>query len=220
MFQDRNDAGRQLADALRERFGGTPGEGTVILAIPRGGVIVAAEVARRLNAPLDIAVPRKIPSPYNPELAVGAVAPDGSYILTDDPHLLHGVNEAYLQRAIAGQRREIERRMRTYRGSRPFPELRNRTVILVDDGVATGLTTRAALRWIAAENPARLVLAVPVAPDEVVEALAEEVDDLVCLSTPDPFLAVGQFYRNFEQTSDEEVIATLAAHNRPGAREP
>jgi predicted phosphoribosyltransferase len=207
LFVDRRDAGQQLGQRL-DRY---RGHDALVLGIPRGGVVVAAEVARHLKAPLDVIVPRKIGAPHNPELAVGALAPDGTAAF--DPVLLRyfGYSEETLAGAVEMQREEMERRLRLYRGDRKPPVIADRTVIVVDDGVATGFTVTAALRALRNEGPSTLVLAVPVAPPEVAPALRQEVDDFVCLALPQPFYAVGQFYQCFDETRDAEVIALLNA---------
>ncbi len=205
IFEDRVDAGEQLAERLKEHAG----LGTVVLGIPRGGVIVGEILAGTLGVPLDVVVPRKVGAPGNPELGLGAVAP-GVRVL--DPWLIErlGVSEAYLEREIAAQEAETIRRLHAYRAGRPPVDLRGRTVIVVDDGVATGGTAVAALRWARAQGADRVVLAVPVAPPQTMERLRHEADEVVALATPEPFFAVGEWYRTFGQTSDEEVVGALA----------
>lgn len=209
-FRDRRDAGRRLAEALERYRLRRP----YVLAIPRGGIVVGYEVARALDAPLDVVIPRKLRAPYNPELAIGAVAHDGS-VYYDTP--LVGslkVPEDYLQDEIAFQLEEIRRRQAAYRGERPLPALDGRAAIVVDDGIATGSTMIAALRAVRKMGPGVTVAAVPVAPPEGCEALRAEADDAVCLHTPVMFYAVGQFYDDFEQTSDEDAIALLRAREK------
>jgi putative phosphoribosyl transferase len=203
-FADRAQAGEQLAVAL-ERHGGTD---AVVLGIPRGGVLVAAVVAQRLGLPLDIVVPRKVGAPGNPELGLGAVAP-GVRVLDEDLIRRLGVAESYLERAIDAELEEIERRQRRYRGDRPPPDIAGRAAILVDDGIATGGTAVAALRWARARHPSELVLAVPVAPVQSLGRMRAEADEVVVLETPEPFLAVGEWYARFGQASDEEVTSAL-----------
>lgn len=209
IFADRADAAEQLAKVLVD-YAGTD---TVVLAIPRGGVVVGAAVARALGAPLDVVVPRKIGAPGNPELGLGAVAP-GVRVL--DPRLIQGlrVGPEYLEREIAVQEREIERRQHAYREGRPPVDVRGKVAIVVDDGIATGGTAAAALRWARAQGADTVVLAVPVAPVQALERLRRDADRIVVLATPEPFLAVGEWYRRFDQTSDDEVIATLAIARR------
>jgi putative phosphoribosyl transferase len=207
IFADRHDAGRQLAVALR----GYARENPLILALPRGGVPVGYEVARELGAPLDLVFVRKIGAPGQLELGLGAVV-DGN-----DPQIV--VNEdvirevrpppGYIEAEARRQLDEIERRRQLYRGGRPAEPVANRTVIVVDDGIATGGTVRAVLRALARLGPRRRILAVPVAPRESIQALRAEADDVVCLATPEPFYAVGTHYDDFVQTEDREVIELL-----------
>lgn len=204
IFQDRLDAGQRLAEALKEHAG----PDTVVLAIPRGGVIVGEVVARTLGVPLDVVVPRKVGAPGNPELGLGAVAP-GVRVL--DPWLIErlGVSEDYLEREIAAEEAETVRRLQAYRGDRASLDLTGKTAIVVDDGVATGGTAVAALRWARAQGAATVVLAVPVAPPQTIQRLSHEADEVVALATPEPFFAVGEWYRIFDQTPDDEVLAAL-----------
>ncbi len=204
IFEDRVDAGERLAEALKEHVG----PGTIVLGIPRGGVIVAEVVARTLGVPLDVVVPRKVGAPGNPELGLGAVAP-GVRVL--DPWLIErlGVSEEYLEREIAAEEAETVRRLRAYRGDRPPLDLTGKTAIVIDDGVATGGTAVAALRWARAQGAERVILAVPVAPPQTMQRLRHEADEVVALATPEPFFAVGEWYRRFDQTSDEEVVEAL-----------
>jgi putative phosphoribosyl transferase len=204
MFRDRIEAGRRLAEAL----GHLDGEHVVVLGVPRGGVEVAAEVARVRGWPLDIVVPRKIGAPFNAELGLGAVAP-GVRVLDQRMIDQLGVSADYLEEEIGIQEEEIRRRTEAYRRGRVPVELRNRVAIVVDDGVATGGTAVAALRWARAEGASRVVLAIPVAPREAVARLSKEADEVVCLATPEPFFAVGQWYEQFPQTSDQEVVELL-----------
>lgn len=212
IFADRHEAGERLAKALVEHAG----TDCVVLAIPRGGVIVGEIVARALGAPLDVVVPRKIGAPGNPELGIGAVAP-GVRVL--DPRMVDmlGVTQEYLDREIEQEEREIERRQHAYRDGRAAAEIRDRVAIVVDDGVATGGTAVAALRWARAQGAARVVLAVPVAPAAALDRLRAECDELVVLATPEPFFAVGEWYRSFDQTSDGEVVEALARAAADGA---
>lgn len=205
IFSDRVEAGRRLAEALREY----EGKEVVVLAIPRGGVVVGYQVAKRLGAPLDVIAPRKIGAPHNPELAIGAVAEDGTIILDEGLVRSLGVPESYIGEESERQREEIRRRLRLYRGEAPYPELKGHVVILVDDGVATGSTAKAALASIRRRGPEEVVVAIPVAPPSTARELEEEADRVVCLYTPEPFYAIGQFYRDFSQTSDEEVVGLL-----------
>jgi putative phosphoribosyl transferase len=213
MFKNRQEAGRELAVHLRHYQDDQP----VVLALPRGGVPVGFEVATALGAPLDVIVVRKLGAPGQPELAIGAVV-DGEHpetVLNDDMIALLDVSPEYLATEVACQLEEIHRRQRRYRRGRARAEVAGRTAIVVDDGVATGASMRAALRGVRRAQPKRLVLAVPVAPADTIEALRGEVDDLVCLSTPSVFVAVGLHYEEFGQTTDGEVVALLARAQRP-----
>ncbi|MEV5734890.1 phosphoribosyltransferase family protein [Streptomyces sp. NPDC052292] len=208
-FRDRAEAGRALARLLgdlRDR-GDLPDP--VVLALPRGGIAVAVPVARALGAPLDVLVVRKIGAPHHEEFAVGALAA-GDPPLFDAATLGHlGLSEERLAPVVERERRELARRERRYRGDRPPPELRGRTVIVVDDGLATGATARAALRHVRRRGPARLVLAVPVGAPDSLDSLAAEADTIVCPHRPAAFSAVGQFYDDFGQLSDADVLDAL-----------
>lgn len=207
-FADRTEAGQMLADHLAPRNYVDP----VVYALPRGGVPVAFEIARRLNAPLDLALVRKVGAPRNPELALAAVM-DGDHPMTlvnEDIMRLTGATEDYLRREAAAELAEIERRRRLYFGDRPRPGPRGRTVIVVDDGLATGATARVAVRGLRSQGAAKVILAVPVAPPETAALLRGEVDELVCLTEPERFGGVGAFYADFHQLTDEEVLALLA----------
>lgn len=213
-FRDRHEAGQLLAKELASLRGR---QDLIVLGVPRGGVVVAYEVARALGAPLDVYITRKIGAPYNPELAIGAVASDGTLVLDHDLIERMGVPESYVKQETERQRQEIQRRLTAYRGSRPEPELRGKTVILVDDGVATGATILASLRAIKQRQPAELILAVPVGPPETIPLLQQEADRVVCLYTPELFWAVGAFYTIFDQTSDAEVVRLLQQQGSPPA---
>jgi putative phosphoribosyl transferase len=214
IFGDRAEAGDQLAKALVD-FAGTE---SVVLSIPRGGVVVGRAVADALGAPLDVVVPRKIGAPGNPELGLGAVAP-GVRVLDERLVRTLRVSPEYLEREIAAQEREIERRERAYREGRPPVDVRGKVAIVVDDGIATGGTAAAALRWARARGASKVVLAVPVAPVQSLDKLREDADRIVVLATPEPFLAVGEWYRVFDQTTDDEVVEMLARERPPrGAR--
>jgi putative phosphoribosyl transferase len=205
MFRDRQEAGERLAAAVATVVDGP----SVVLAIPRGGVVVGAPVARALRAPLDVVVPRKVGAPHNPELGLGAVAP-GVRVLDRRLIAYLEVDEAYLDRAIAREEREIERRTAAYRQGLPPLDLHGRTAVVVDDGVATGGTAIAAIRWAAAEGAASVVFAAPVAPPDTVVRLQVECDHVVIPLTPDRFSAVGEWYDRFDQVGDDEVCAVLA----------
>ena len=204
-FIDREHAGRELAGALAGHVRDRP----LVLALPRGGVPVAAEVATATGGDLDIVVARKIGAPGQPEFGIGALAEDGKPVL-DEPTLADlGVSEADLADMIRRERAEIERRRRTYRGDRPAPAVEDREVVLVDDGLATGVTARAALRWVRDHAPRRVVLAVPACASRTERDLAEDADEIVCLHAPPYFYAVGQAYADFRQLGDEDVIRLL-----------
>ncbi len=206
LFSDRRDAGQQLAKRLEHFQGRTD---VIALGIPRGGIVVAAEVARALEVPLDVFITHKIGAPDNSELAIGAVASDGTTVL--DQGLIHelGISSRAVEREKEIQVHELHRRAELYRQGQPPCFLTNKVVLLTDDGVATGSTTIAALRALAHHQPARRILAVPVAPKQTERILERECDELVLLDTPEPFLAVGRFYEEFDQVSDEEVIEIL-----------
>lgn len=208
-FADRREAGEALSEALAT----LRDDDAVVLAIPRGGVEVAGELASRWGWPLDIVVPRKVRAPGNPELGLGAVAP-GVRVLDEAMVRTLGVSESYLEREIAEQEAEIRRREDAYRRGRDPVAVSGKTAIVVDDGVATGGTAVAALRWARAQGASRVVLAIPVAPREAVARLEREADDVVCLHSPDPFFAVGQWYVSFPQVSDEEVVRMLEEAHR------
>jgi putative phosphoribosyl transferase len=215
MFENRKEAGQKLAARLLRYKSEHP----VVLAIPSGGVPVGYEVALALEAPLDVIVVRKLGAPGQSELGIGAVV-DGDHpqrVLNEDLVRELEVSQLYLNREVARQLAEIRRRQLAYRSGRPAIDLEGRTAIVVDDGIATGGSVRAALRGVRRAQPRRLVLAVPVAPPDTVASLRAEVDDLVCLSTPPFFGAVGEFYEDCRQTSDDEVIALLNAAGRRAA---
>lgn len=206
IFKNRQEAGKQLAGGLSLY---KDGKDTVVLGIPRGGVVVAAAVAKELGAPLDIVVARKIGAPGHAELAIGAVDSTGQVFLNEELVARLGVGADYLEKVKKEEKREARRREEVFRAGRPPLSLTNKVVIVVDDGIATGATATAALRSVKAQNPRRLILAVPVAPPETVAALRGEVDELVVLAVPSDFAAVGHFYEAFPQVSDEEVVALL-----------
>jgi len=218
IFADRRTAGRQLAARLHNLRQDEP----LVLALPRGGVPVGFEVAQELDAPLDVLLVRKIGVPWQPELALGAVV-DGA-----DPQVLINeglaselaIERSYIASETARQLSEIERRRRIYLGDRPPPALSGRTIIIVDDGIATGSTARAALRAVRKAGARRIVLAVPVAPEDTIKQLRAEVDDIFCLLSPSPFIAVGAHYGEFPQLADADVIALLAARHQALRRSP
>jgi putative phosphoribosyl transferase len=212
LFRDRADAGRKLATELR-RYAGDPD--LLVLALPRGGVPVAFEVAQSLEAPLEVFVVRKLGVPGYEELAMGAIASGGVIVLNADVVRQVGASQEVIDAVAARERRELERRERAYRGDRPVPAIAGHTVILIDDGLATGATMRAAAMALRRQNPKRLVVAVPVAAPETCDEFRAEVDEIVCARTPEPFFGVGAWYEDFSQTSDQEVRALLAEANAP-----
>jgi len=213
-YADRRDAGAWLAARL-EAYRGA---GLLVLGLPRGGVVVAAEVARRLGAELDVVVARKLGSPISPELAIGAITADGARVVDD--HLVRalGVSERYLESVAAREQAEARRREARFRGGRSPPRITGRIVLVVDDGLATGSTMRAALRAVRRQEPGRLVAAVPVGPVDTCAAMQREADEVICLQTPAEFGAVGQFYDDFRQVEDDEVVRLLEGEQKsPGS---
>lgn len=207
LFKDRTDAGKQLAARL-QFLQGQPN--VIVLGIPRGGVVVAAEIARALHAPLDVFIAHKLGAPFNPELAIGAITSTGEVLLDETLVVELRLSNKEIEREIEYQRQEIARRLEVYRKNRPPLDVQNKTVIITDDGVATGSTMLAALRALRQSQPARVILAIPVGPPETIQRLGQECDQVVVLATPEPFWAVGRFYTHFGQTSDAEVIELLA----------
>ena len=201
-FHHRTHAGQLLAERLA-LYAGQPN--LLVLALPRGGVPVAAEIARALHAPLDVWVVRKLGAPDQPELAIGAIAPGGIQLLASSLIRELGIPQAEIEQIAIRERAELDRRLTAYRGNRPPVEVRGKTVLLVDDGLATGASMRAAVASIRPLEPARIVVAIPVADPSVCNRLAQEADEVVCLYTPPHLNAVGQWYEDFSQTTDEEV---------------
>jgi len=212
-FRDRREAGRRLA----ERLSGLRASSPLVLGLPRGGVPVAFEVAKALGAPLDILVVRKLGVPYQPELGMGAVGEDGVRVLNADVFRQAGVTEAQLAQVEARERAEVAERATRLRGGRPAIPLQGRTVVIVDDGLATGGTARAAVRVARERGAARVILAVPVAPPETVGTLRRDADDVVAVETPEPFFAIGGWYSDFSPTSDDEVLELLVRAAVSGA---
>ena len=207
IFQDRTDAGWQLAERLLN-FAGR--DDVIVLALPRGGVPVAFEVAQRLGVPLDVFVVRKLGVPGHEELAMGAIASGGVRVLNEDVLYVLPDAQSIVEMVTAIEREELKRRERNYRADRPAPELEGRTVILVDDGLATGATMRAAAAALRQQGAAKIVVAVPVGAPSTCQELRSAVDDVVCLQSPSSFIGVGQYYEDFSQTTDEEVRELLA----------
>jgi len=202
LFQDRSEAGRLLADRLR-KYQNRPD--VLVLALPRGGVPVAYEVAKALNAPLDVFIVRKLGVPGYEELAMGAIATGGIRALNKQVIRLLDIPMHVIDAVAAQEEKELERRERLYRGDRPAPDIRGKTAIIVDDGLATGSTMSVALSALRQKQPGKLIVAVPTAPADICDSLCQMADEVVCPATPEPFRAVGQSYRRFDQTTDDEV---------------
>ena len=205
LFSDRSEAGERLAARLEIYRGREP----LILAVPRGGVVVAGPIHEAIGGELDLIITRKIGAPHQRELAIGATSGDGFIMLNDELISRIGIFPDYIKKAAAKEQAEIARRLKLYRGERSLPQIEGRLVIVVDDGVATGYTMLAALRSLREQKPAELALAVPVGPPETFDRLKNEVEALVYLEAPVDFAAVGQFYRSFDQVSDDQVVAIL-----------
>jgi predicted phosphoribosyltransferase len=210
-FKDRRDAGRKLAQKLTA-YAGQPD--LLTLALPRGGVPVAYEVARALYAPLDVFLVRKLGLPGQEELAIGAIATGGVRVLNRDIIRMLSIPDEVINFVARRELQELQRRERLYRGDRPPPEVHDRTIILIDDGLATGASMRAAVVSLRAQHPARIVVAVPIAAENVCEAFRTEVDEIICAVTPEPFYGVGRWYEDFSQITDQEVRILLEEANR------
>ena len=210
IFHNRTQAGQLLAEQITKYADKSH---AIVLALPRGGLPVAEPVAERIKADLDIVVARKIGAPGHPEFGLGAIAEGGPPVYDRQNLRYAGVTEADLATTLAAERAELERRIRRYRGHRPAPPVSGRTVILVDDGLATGVTAHAALRWIRQQGPDRVILAVPVAAPQARDALSSAADVVLCLTAPGDFLAVGRWYENFSQLTDDDVDAVLSRYH-------
>jgi putative phosphoribosyl transferase len=206
-FANRTDAGRRLANELQQY---AQRSDVIVLALPRGGVPIGYEVAKALGAPLDVFVVRKIGLPWQEELAMGAVASGGVRVFDRNLIRVAHVSDADVERIANEEERELERRERLYRGDRPFPDVQGKIVILVDDGLATGASMRAAVAALREDKPARIVVAVPVAAPETCDAFRSIADEIICAETPEPFQAVGMWYEDFSQTTDDDVRDLLA----------
>ncbi len=206
-LQNRRQAGQLLAQALLHYASRSD---VIVLALPRGGVPVAFEVASALKAPLDLMLVRKLGTPGQEELAMGAIAQNGVRVLNPDVVDVLRISEDLIAAVERRERKELDRRQRVYRGNRPLPELRDKCVMLIDDGLATGATMRSAVKAVRAQAPARIIVAAPIAPAKTVAVLREEADEVICLAMPEPFIAIGRWYFEFPQTSDAEVKALLA----------
>lgn len=205
MFKDRIQAGELLAEELVKLKLGNP----CLLAIPRGGIVIASPIAKKLHSNIHVLVTRKIGHPANPEVAIGAVMPDGSAVW-DEPIMTGiGITRPELEKMIAEEYQEVQRRQILYTKSAQAPHVHSKTAIVIDDGIATGYTIRAAIKWLKQEQASKIIIAVPVAPSDIVTELSREVDEVICLVQPDPFWAVGMHYEEFSQTTDQEVAAIL-----------
>ncbi|MBW9157175.1 phosphoribosyltransferase [Clostridium tagluense] len=205
MFLDRMDAGEKLADSLYK----FKDEDVIILAVPRGGIAVAYDTIKRYGLKWDLIIPRKIGAPHNKEFAIGAVSVDGSYFLNNDYVKMLGISQDYIEKEVLEQTREIKRRMQEYRGVDTFPEVKGKTVIIIDDGIATGFTILAVIKAVKKQGAKKIILAIPVGPRETIEEFKEHVDEVICLYIPEKFYAVGSYYENFKQVTDEEVFIIM-----------
>ncbi len=206
IFADRKEAGTELASRLKSY---KDAEGVIVLALPRGGVVTGREVASYLNCYLDVIIIRKIGYPGQPEFAIGAVSETGTVVLNEQVISTYGVSNEYIEEEVSGQKEEVERRVALYRKGKRLPDLKDKTIVLIDDGVATGASMKAAISTLKEEGIKKLIVAVPVAPPSTVMELEELVDELICLETPADFMAVGAYYRDFTQVTDDEVIEVL-----------
>jgi putative phosphoribosyl transferase len=214
IFSNRDEAGKELAEATRRALpeASPPYDRPLVLAIPRGGVVVGYEVARAIGADLDVIVPRKLGAPTEPEFAIGAVMHDGLLYVNEEGIRVTRADDSYLEAEKSRQMQEAKRRLQAYRGEgRDGPRIAGRIVIVVDDGVATGATMIVALRWVRARGARFVIAATPLAPASTLTMLRHEADRVVCLYSPEPFRAIGSFYREFEQTTDEQVMKILGA---------
>lgn len=213
MFFDRKDAGAKLAACMPAYKGD---KNAIILGLPRGGVVVAYEVAKALHLPLDVICPRKIGAPFNPEFAVGAITETGQGIFDMGVIARLGISEEYLRDTIETEKKRAQQRLQAFRKDRPPRDLKGKTVILIDDGLATGSTMKAAIMSVKAEGASKVVVAVPVSPEDTHDEIAATVDDMICLATPPFFQAIGQFYNDFSQVEDDTVIEILkSVRHRP-----
>ncbi len=210
MFRDRTDAGQALAKKLTQY---TDHDNVIVLALPRGGVPVAYEVAKYLHAPLDVMLVRKLGVPYQPELAMGAIASGDVRILNEEVVRSLGISEDEIANVVAREKLELERREHAYRGDRAPLQTKDMTVVVIDDGIATGATMRAAVSALQQQHPAHLVVAAPTSAQDTYNLLRDEVDEVVCIATPEPYIAVGLWYEHFDQTTDDEVRQLLKKAN-------
>lgn len=210
MFIDRSDVGEKLSMKL-EKF---KYENPIILAIPRGGIVTAYETIKKFGFEWDLIIPRKIGLPHNKEVAIGAISVDGTYIFNEKYINMLNISQDYIKNEILEQTEEIKRRLVKYKGNENFPDVKGKTVILIDDGIATGFTIQAAIHSIKKHNAKKIILAVPVAPQDAISQLEKIVDEVICLIIPDEFYAVGLHYKSFEQTTDEEVFSIVSELNK------
>jgi putative phosphoribosyl transferase len=205
MFLDRKDASEKLSHSL-EKF---KNEDVIVLAVPRGGLPIAYESIKRFGLKWDLIIPRKIGAPHNKEVAIGAVSVDGSYFINDHYVEMLDISQDYIQKEVTEQINEIKRRMKEYRGKDTFPEVKDKTVIIIDDGIATGFTIMAVIKAVKKQGAKKIVLAIPVGPRETIEEFKGIVDEVICLYLPDDFYAVGSYYLDFKQVTDEEVFQII-----------
>jgi len=202
MFVDRKDAGEKLSMEL-EKF---KDENPIVLAIPRGGIVTAYETIKKFGLQWDLIIPRKIGSPHNKEIAIGAISLDETYLFNEKYIEMLNISQEYIKKEVFEQTEEIKRRLNKYKGNENFPYVKNKTVIIIDDGIATGFTIQAAINSIKKHDAKKIILAVPVAPQDTISLLEKIVDEVICLFIPDEFYAVGSYYKSFEQTTDEEIF--------------
>jgi len=205
MFLDRMDAGEKLADSLYK----FKDEDVIVLAVPRGGLAIAYDTIKRFGLKWDLIIPRKIGAPHNKEFAIGAVSVDGSYFINSEYVKMLGISQDYIEKEVLEQISEIKRRMKEYRGKDTFPEVKDKTVIIIDDGIATGFTILAVIKAVKKQGAKKIILAIPVGPRETIEEFKEIVDGVICLYIPEKFYAVGSYYENFEQVTDAEVFKII-----------
>ena len=202
MFLDRKDAGEKLTDSL-EKF---KDEDVIVLAVPRGGLAIAYDTIKRFGFKWDLIIPRKIGAPHNKEVAIGAVSVDGSYFVNDDYVEMLGISQDYIEKEVTEQISEIKRRMKEYRGKDTFPEVKDKTVIIIDDGIATGFTILAVIKAVKKQGAKKIILAIPVGPRETIEEFKELVDEVICLYIPDEFYAVGSYYVDFSKLQMKKYL--------------
>ena len=205
MFVDRKEAGEKLSIEL-EKF---KDENPIVLAIPRGGIVTAYETIKKFGLQWDLIIPRKIGLPHNKEIAIGAISLDETYIFNEKYIDMLNISEEYIKKEVFEQTEEIKRRLNKYKGNENFPDVKNKTVLIIDDGIATGFTIQVAIKSIKKHNAKKIILAIPVAPKDTISLLEKIVDEVICLFIPNEFYAVGLHYKSFEQTTDEEVISIV-----------